>query len=99
MGDRLRFGATFASRACMLGFLDSKAVATFGEEAILEYAFPGPALDKPSKRLGRLPRSSESGGRSEGALSTPRACIRRPTPMNRRRRGRLSFGGSRRLPI
>jgi S-adenosylmethionine:tRNA ribosyltransferase-isomerase len=52
-GDRLRFGESSESMACMLGFLDAEVASVSGEEAILAFAFSGAALDEAIERLGR----------------------------------------------
>ena len=52
-GDRLRFGESTESMACMLAFLDAEVRAIDGEQAVLAFAFSGPALDEALQRLGR----------------------------------------------
>jgi S-adenosylmethionine:tRNA ribosyltransferase-isomerase len=52
-GDRLRFGESSESLACMLGFLDAEVVAISGVEAVLAFAFSDAALDEALERLGR----------------------------------------------
>jgi hypothetical protein len=52
-GDRLRFGESLESTACLLGFLDAEVVSIGEEEAILAFAFTGAALDEALERLGR----------------------------------------------
>jgi S-adenosylmethionine:tRNA ribosyltransferase-isomerase len=51
-GDRLRFGESSESAACLLGFLDADVISIDGEDALLAFAFCGPALDDALERLG-----------------------------------------------
>ena len=53
VGDRLRFGESTESMACMLAFLDAEVRSIDGEQAVLAFAFSGPALDEALQRLGR----------------------------------------------
>ena len=53
VGDRLRFGESSESMACMLAFLDAEVRSIDGEQAVLAFAFSGPALDEALQRLGR----------------------------------------------
>jgi len=55
-GDRIRFGETSESMACLLGHLDAE-VEEKGEagEVVLRFAFAGPVLDEAIARLGEMP--------------------------------------------
>jgi len=53
VGDRLRFGESSESMACLLGFLDADIVEISGEDAVLAFHFTGPALDEALERLSR----------------------------------------------
>ena len=53
VGDRLRFGETSESTACLLGFLDAEVVALSGDDALLSFALAGPALDDAVDRLAK----------------------------------------------
>jgi S-adenosylmethionine:tRNA ribosyltransferase-isomerase len=55
VGDRLRFGETSESIACLLAFLDAEILAISGDEALLSFAFSGAALDEALERLGASP--------------------------------------------
>ncbi len=50
-GDRLRFGESSESMACLLGFLDAEVDSIQGDDALLGFAFSGPALDEAIERL------------------------------------------------
>lgn len=50
-GDRLRFGETSESTACLLGYLDAEVTAIAGDEALLSFALTGPVLDEALDRL------------------------------------------------
>ncbi|MGO8739307.1 hypothetical protein [Rhodoblastus sp.] len=50
-GDRLRFGESSESMACLLAFLDAEVLSIEGEDAVLAFAFSGPALDEAIERL------------------------------------------------
>lgn len=50
-GDRLRFGESGESMACLLGFLDAEVISIDGEMALLAFALCGPALDESLERL------------------------------------------------
>jgi S-adenosylmethionine:tRNA ribosyltransferase-isomerase len=50
-GDRLRFGESSESTACLLAFLDAEAQSVQGEDVVLAFAFSGPALDEAIERL------------------------------------------------
>jgi S-adenosylmethionine:tRNA ribosyltransferase-isomerase len=50
-GDRLRFGESSESMACLLAFLDAEVLTVQGEDALLAFAFSGPALDEAIERL------------------------------------------------
>jgi len=52
-GDRLRFGESRESTACLLGFVDADVAAQSGEEAVLAFHFAGAALDEALERLRR----------------------------------------------
>ncbi|MCW2314756.1 hypothetical protein SAMN06265338_102484 [Rhodoblastus acidophilus] len=52
-GDRLRFGESRESMACLLGFVDADVAAQSGEEAALAFHFAGAALDEALERLRR----------------------------------------------
>ena len=52
VGDRLRFGQTSESMACLLAFLDADITALHDDEATLSFAFAGAALDEALERLG-----------------------------------------------
>jgi S-adenosylmethionine:tRNA ribosyltransferase-isomerase len=55
-GDRIRFGEDSESTACLLGQLDAEVVEKGeGGEALLRFAFAGPALDEAIARLGHIP--------------------------------------------
>lgn len=51
VGDRLRFGESSESMACLLGFLDADIVEKTGDEALLAFHFTGAALDEALERL------------------------------------------------
>jgi S-adenosylmethionine:tRNA-ribosyltransferase-isomerase (queuine synthetase) len=53
IGDRLRFGETSESMACLLGFLDADIVEKTGDEVVLAFHFTGPALDEALERFCR----------------------------------------------
>jgi S-adenosylmethionine:tRNA ribosyltransferase-isomerase len=55
-GERIRFGETSESMACLLGALDAE-VEEKGEggEVLLAFAFDGAALDEAIERLGQMP--------------------------------------------
>lgn len=57
VGDRLRFGQTAESMACLLAFLDAEITALHGDEATLSFAFAGAALDEALERLSGAPNS------------------------------------------
>jgi S-adenosylmethionine:tRNA ribosyltransferase-isomerase len=50
-GDRLRFGESSESMACLLAFLDAEVHSIEGDDAVLGFAFSGPALDEAIERL------------------------------------------------
>ncbi len=50
-GDRLRFGESSESMACLLAFLDAEVISVQGDDALLGFAFSGPALDEAIERL------------------------------------------------
>ncbi|GGH15862.1 S-adenosylmethionine:tRNA ribosyltransferase-isomerase [Alsobacter metallidurans] len=56
VGERVRFGESGESMACMLASLDAE-VAEKGEggEVLLRFAFTGPALDEAIARVGHIP--------------------------------------------
>jgi len=55
-GDRIRFGETSESMACLLAHLDAEVEAKGeGGEVVLRFAFAGPALDEAIARLGEMP--------------------------------------------
>jgi len=56
IGERIRFGETSESMACLLASLDAE-VAEKGEggEVVLDFAFSGAALDEAIGRLGHMP--------------------------------------------
>jgi len=63
-GDRLRFGETSESIACLLSFLDAEAISVNGEEALLAFVFHGPALEEALERLDhRRDRDAKNPGR------------------------------------
>ncbi|WP_296712334.1 hypothetical protein [Rhodoblastus sp.] len=63
-GDRLRFGETSESMACLLSFLDAEAISIDGEEALLAFAFHGAALEEALERLDhRHDRDAKNPGR------------------------------------
>jgi S-adenosylmethionine:tRNA ribosyltransferase-isomerase len=74
VGERIRFGETSESMACLLGALDAE-VEQKGEggEVLLAFAFHGAALDEAVERLGEMPlppyiaarRAPHSGDRSD----------------------------------
>ena len=53
VGDRLRFGETRESLACMLGFLDAEVAEKTDGLVLLSFQFTGPALDEALERIGR----------------------------------------------
>ncbi|WP_158815077.1 tRNA preQ1(34) S-adenosylmethionine ribosyltransferase-isomerase QueA [Methylocapsa sp. S129] len=73
-GERIRFGETSESMACLLGALDAE-VEEKGEggEVLLAFAFHGAALDEAIERLGEMPlppyiasrRAPNSGDRAD----------------------------------
>ncbi len=52
VGDRLRFGDTSESLACLLSFLDADIMEMNGDDAMLSFHFTGSALDDALDRLG-----------------------------------------------
>ncbi len=50
-GDRLRFGESSESMACLLAFLDAEVSSIQGDDALLAFTFSGPALDEAIERL------------------------------------------------
>jgi S-adenosylmethionine:tRNA ribosyltransferase-isomerase len=52
VGDRLRFGETSESSACLLAFLDAEIIAFSGADALLSFDLTGPALEEALERLG-----------------------------------------------
>jgi S-adenosylmethionine:tRNA ribosyltransferase-isomerase len=56
VGDRIRFGETSESMACLLAHLDAEVEAKGeGGDVTLRFAFAGPVLDEAVARLGELP--------------------------------------------
>ncbi|MBK9082746.1 MAG: tRNA preQ1(34) S-adenosylmethionine ribosyltransferase-isomerase QueA [Rhizobiales bacterium] len=56
VGERIRFGETSESTACLLAALDAEVIEKGeGGEVLLRFAFAGPALDEAIARLGRMP--------------------------------------------
>ena len=56
VGERIRFGDTSESMACLLGSLDAEVVEKGqGGEVLLAFSFTGPALDEAIMRLGQMP--------------------------------------------
>ena len=56
VGDRVRFGETSESMACLLGALDAEVEEKGdGGEVTLAFAFHGAALDEAIERLGEMP--------------------------------------------
>ncbi|MBV9634097.1 MAG: tRNA preQ1(34) S-adenosylmethionine ribosyltransferase-isomerase QueA [Methylobacteriaceae bacterium] len=56
VGERVRFGETAESTACLLGALDAEVVEKGeGGEVLLAFAFSGFALDEAIERIGRVP--------------------------------------------
>jgi S-adenosylmethionine:tRNA ribosyltransferase-isomerase len=51
IGDRLRFGESSESMACLLGFLDADIFEKTGDEVLLAFHFTGAALDEALERL------------------------------------------------
>ncbi|MFV0281186.1 MAG: tRNA preQ1(34) S-adenosylmethionine ribosyltransferase-isomerase QueA [Rhodoblastus sp.] len=54
-GDRIRFGETSESMACLLAALDADVVERNEGEVLLSFQFDGPALDEAIDRLGHMP--------------------------------------------
>jgi S-adenosylmethionine:tRNA ribosyltransferase-isomerase len=50
-GDRIRFGESSESMVCLLAFLDAEVLSVRGDEALLAFAFSGPALDEAIERF------------------------------------------------
>ncbi len=56
VGERIRFGESSESMACLLGALDAEVIEKRdGGEVLLAFAFTGPALDEAIMRLGHMP--------------------------------------------
>lgn len=56
VGDRIRFGDTSESMACLLASLDAEVVEKGeGGEVVLAFAFSGVALDEAIARVGQMP--------------------------------------------
>lgn len=56
LGERIRFGDTSESSACLLGSLDATLIEKGeGGEALLQFSLTGPALDEAIARIGHLP--------------------------------------------
>lgn len=56
IGERIRFGDSAESTACLLAALDAELVEKGeGGEALLRFSFTGPALDEAIARIGHLP--------------------------------------------
>jgi S-adenosylmethionine:tRNA ribosyltransferase-isomerase len=56
VGERIRFGETSESMACLLAALDAEVIEKGeGGEVLLRFAFAGAALDEAIARLGRMP--------------------------------------------
>lgn len=55
VGERIRFGESNESMACLLASLDAEVVERNGGEVLLEFAFHGAALDEAIERLGVMP--------------------------------------------
>lgn len=51
VGDRLRFGETSESTACLLGSLNAEITALSGADALLSFEFAGVALEEALERL------------------------------------------------
>jgi S-adenosylmethionine:tRNA ribosyltransferase-isomerase len=63
-GDRIRFGESSESMACLLGHLDAEVEDKGdGGEVTLRFAFAGPALDEAIARHGELPLPPYIAGR------------------------------------
>jgi len=56
VGERIRFGETSESMACLLGHLDATVIEkSDGGEALLEFALSGAALDDAIMNIGHMP--------------------------------------------
>jgi S-adenosylmethionine:tRNA ribosyltransferase-isomerase len=56
LGERIRFGETSESMACLLAALDAEVVEKGEEgEVLLAFSFSGPALDEAIARIGHMP--------------------------------------------
>lgn len=56
IGERIRFGDTSESSACLLASLDAELIEKGeGGEALLQFSLTGPVLDEAIARLGHLP--------------------------------------------
>jgi S-adenosylmethionine:tRNA ribosyltransferase-isomerase len=55
VGERIRFGETSESMACLLGALDATVVAKEEGEVTLAFDLTGPALDEAIATLGQMP--------------------------------------------
>lgn len=56
IGERIRFGETGESMACLLGALDAQVVEKSDDgEVVLAFDFAGPALDEAIERIGVMP--------------------------------------------
>jgi S-adenosylmethionine:tRNA ribosyltransferase-isomerase len=56
VGERVRFGETVESNACLLGALDAEVIEKGDAgEVLFAFAFSGPVLDEAIERLGRMP--------------------------------------------
>ena len=55
VGERIRFGDTSESTACLLASLDATIVERVGGEVLLDFALSGPALDDAIEALGTMP--------------------------------------------
>ena len=95
IGERVRFGETSESMACLLAALDAE-VEEKGEagEALLRFEFAGAALDEAIERLGAPPLPPYIAARrapEERTAPTTRRCSQRnPGPWRRRPRGSIS---------
>jgi S-adenosylmethionine:tRNA ribosyltransferase-isomerase len=55
VGERIRFGETSESMACLLGALDATVIAKEEGEVTLAFDLTGPALDEAIATLGQMP--------------------------------------------
>jgi S-adenosylmethionine:tRNA ribosyltransferase-isomerase len=63
LGERIRFGETSESMACLLGALDATVIAKEEGEVTLAFDLTGPALDEAIATLGQMPLPPYIGSR------------------------------------